>query len=72
MNEKLKSRTFWFAVIWSAFIPLAIIMQVFVPTVEIPIGTLISMSGSIVIIYTGGEKLRDSQRERYGGRSTEK
>lgn len=66
MNNKLKSRTFWFAVVWSSFIPLSIIAQVFIPTVEIPIGTLISMSGSIVLVYTGGEKLRDTYGKNKG------
>lgn len=66
MREKLKSRTFWFAVVWSSFIPLSIVAQVLLPTMEIPISTLISMSGSIVLVYTGGEKLRDTQREKNG------
>jgi hypothetical protein len=68
MNEKLKSRTFWFSVVWSSFVPLSILAQVLLGgAVEIPIGTLIGMSGSITLAYVGGEKLRDSQKEKYGG-----
>lgn len=62
--SKWKSRTFWFSVVWSAFIPLAIVMQVFVPSVEIPIEVLIPWAGGITVSYVGGEKVRDSMRDK--------
>jgi len=64
MNEKWKSRTFLFACLWSAFIPLAIIVQLFIPQVTIPIGEILPWSGGIVLSYVSGEKIRDSVREK--------
>lgn len=53
---KLKSRTFWFASVWTLFVPIGLIVQVSTDVV-IPLGELILMAGSIVTVYIGGNKI---------------
>lgn len=63
MTEKWKSRTFIFSCLWSSFVPLAIIVQIFIPSVEIPIAEILPWSGGITLAYVGGNKVRDSVKE---------
>lgn len=53
--SKFKSRTFWFAVVWSMFVPLSVVIQAFT-TIELPIDKIVGLSGAIVLAFIGGEK----------------
>jgi hypothetical protein len=63
--EKLKSRSFWFAVVWTLFVPLAFIAQIYTQ-VQMPIGELIVMSGAIVTTVIGGNKLITNSKVKKG------
>ena len=54
-KKKWKSRTFLFALAWSLFVPIGIVVQAFT-AVEIPIDKLVGLSGAIVLAFIGGEK----------------
>jgi len=55
-KNRFKSRTFWLNVTWIAMIPLAIISQLFIPTVILPLSTIITFAGSVTLLYIGGNK----------------
>jgi len=55
-GNRFKSRTFWLTVLWTAFVPLGIIVQVFLKNIEIPISSLVTLSGTITLMYIGGNK----------------
>ena len=55
-KNKMKSRTLWISIIWTAFVPLAIIAQVLLKTIEIPIERIVEFAGAITLVYIGGNK----------------
>ena len=54
-NRKWKSRTFYFAVAWTLFVPLSVLVQGFT-TVELPLDRIAGLAGAIVLTFIGGEK----------------
>ena len=59
--SKYKSRTFWLAVAWSAFVPIGLVVAPFVVKYGVDsswLGNLITASGIIVGAFVGGEKIR--------------
>ena len=60
-KTKFKSRTFWLTIVWVAMVPLGIIAQIILAsleagTVEIPIGQIVTFAGSATLVYIGGNK----------------
>ena len=55
-KNRFKSRTFWLTVLWTAFIPIAIVVQIFLKEMELPITSLVTLAGSITLMYIGGNK----------------
>lgn len=55
---KLKSRTFWLAIIWTLFVPASIVCQVLVADMKIaiPIGAIVTSAAALSTIYVGGNK----------------
>lgn len=59
---KLKSRTFWLAIVWSLYVPLAIISQLILAkmgvetVIALPVGAIVTAAGAIVSLYVGGNK----------------
>ena len=57
--NKMKSRTFWLVVAWTSFVPLAVIAAVVVgPAIVVPIGTIVTIAGTITGLFMAGEKGR--------------
>jgi uncharacterized membrane protein len=63
MEEKLKSRTFWLAIVWTFIVLLSIVLQAFMVK-EIPLGAIVGSAGIVVGAYVGGEKLIDNTKFR--------
>ena len=61
--NKWKSRTFLFALVWTAMVPLAILAQALVPTVEIPVASIVSFAGAIVVAYMGKRSVQELKRD---------
>ena len=55
-KNKFKSRTFWLTAVWMMMIPVAITAQVLLLDVELPVSTIVTFSGSITLLYIGGNK----------------
>ena len=56
--SKLRSRTFWLSVIWTALVPLALLYSA-IFQVDVPwIANLITVAGIITATYVGGNKAR--------------
>jgi len=56
INKKFRSRTFWLTVLWTAFVPIALVAQAFLKEVEFPLTTLVTLAGTITVMYIGGNK----------------
>ena len=56
IKNRFKSRTFWLTILWTAFVPIAIVIQVFLKDIEIPINTIVTLAGTITLMYIGGNK----------------
>ena len=60
--SKLKSRTFWLAIAWSAFVPLGIIAQwALGESAKLPLSELIVGATVVVGAFVGGQKLVDAK-----------
>jgi hypothetical protein len=59
--NKLRSRTFWFATVWTLFVPISMFIQV-LNNVQLPIAELILMSGAITTAYIGGNKVINNSK----------
>ena len=55
-GNRFKSRTFWLTVLWTAFVPLGIIAQMFLKNIEIPTSSIVTLAGTITLMYIGGNK----------------
>ncbi len=58
VESKMKSRTFWIAVIWMFYGLLAMFCQTFVKSITIPVGEIITFAGTVCAVYVGGNKGR--------------
>lgn len=65
VEEKLKSRTFWFAAVWTVLVAFGMVLHLL--KVEVPLTTLITTAGIVVAAYVGGEKLIDNTKMRKNG-----
>jgi len=63
MNEKFKSRTFWLTVTWTSFVPISVIIQIFTK-VELPIESIVQISGLLSIAYVTGNKLNNMVKKK--------
>ena len=67
-ESKYKSRTFWFASLWSLFVPMGIFGSIYMSKAGIDAGSwltaLITSSGVIVTAFIAGEKARKAFREK--------
>lgn len=56
--KKFNSRTFWLAIIWTAFVPISIIAQIMISKtgIIIPIGTIVTGAASLSTLYVAGNK----------------
>ena len=54
-KRKWVSRTFYFAVAWTLFVPLSVLVQGLIE-VELPLDRIVGLAGAIVLTFIGGEK----------------
>lgn len=69
--SKLRSRTFWLAVVWTAFVPVGLVVQGYMASrgfEGVFMGPLITQSGIVVAAYVGGGKIVSAARESRGGK----
>lgn len=62
-KNKLKSRKFWFAAIWTAFVFIGFVTTIITKIDLSYMGTLITFSGTIVAAYIGGQSFIDSRKK---------
>jgi len=55
-KNRFKSRTFWLTVAWFCLVPASFAAQIIIPDFELPISTIVTLAGSISLIYVGGNK----------------
>jgi uncharacterized membrane protein len=55
-KNRFKSRTFWLTILWTAFVPISIIVQLFVKEIELPTASIVTLAGTIALMYIGGNK----------------
>jgi hypothetical protein len=65
MESKLKSRTFWLAIMWTFMAGFGLVVAAFGKTV--PLSALIGSAGLVTAAYVGGEKLIDNTKFRNNG-----
>ena len=56
MERKIRSRTFWLAAVWTAFVPLGMFISGYMASMGVPatfMGQLIVASGGVVSLYVG-------------------
>ncbi len=55
-KNRFKSRTFWLTIAWFVLVPASFVAQIIIPDFELPIATIVTLAGSISLIYVGGNK----------------